>query len=463
MSDAIRLLALDAGLVAVGVAVVLLAGVPRRRVWLPTVVGLAPAAGIATCGLVATLCAMVGIDVRLLTTAVLAVVALLLAWPIVRRRRPGIGSLAGRSSGRVGGAFELAALAALAVLSVAIIRLNAATALDAWDGWAMWGPKAHALFVEGDVWGPVFTQPEYAMQNQQYPVLLPALEALSAGAFGRFDPTLIDIEPAAVLVAFGWGAWAILRLVVFPAVAAAVSLALTGAAPLIANSAANYADSSVAAFTALGLLCLLVWLTHGSSATLVLAGLFLAAAASTKAEGLAFALGAIVTAAVTARGFGRSVRSTLACGMGVVAVPAVWAVVDRLNGRGPKNVDAAAFVDPGAMLDAADRIPTAASRMLAEIVHAWPLASMAAVIAVLAVCAAGLWWHAAFVVVWAALAFSTLVGVYYSSTLPIDWYLGTSADRVVFSIVLGTATTAPVLVAATWERARARSMDRSER
>ena len=461
MSDAIRILALNIGFAAVGVAGVLLAGIPHGRSWLPTVLGLAPAAGIAACGIVASLGAMVGIDVRPLVTGALAVAAVLVAWLVVRRRPPGIGSLSPPRPGTAGRAFELVSLAVLAVLSVAIVRLNAATGLDAWDGWAMWGPKAHALFVEGDVWGPVFTQPEYGMQNQQYPILLPALEAMSASATRHFDPSLIDIEPAAVLVAFGWAAWAILRLAVTPAVAAAVALALTGSAPLIENGAANYADSVVAAFTALGLLCLLIWLTKDSSATLVLAGLFLAAAASTKAEGLAFAVTAIVAAATTARGFDRSVRTALTWGAGVLAVPAVWAVVDRLNGPGPKNIDTAAFFDPGTMLDAAGRIPTAAWRLLDEITSAWRFALLVIVIGLLAACVVRLWWHAAFVGLWGALSFSALVGVYYASSLPIDWYLGTSADRVVISIVLALAAMAPVLVAEASERVTA-SADESQ-
>ena len=157
MSDTIRLLGLAAGFAAVGVAVVLLAGVPHRRRWLPTVGGLSPAAGIAASGIVASLGAMVGIDVRMLTTGVLAVVALLFAWLVLRRRRPGIGTLARAEPGACRPVLEIISLGALAVLSVAIVRFNAATGLDAWDGWAIWGPKAHALYVEGDVWGPVFS------------------------------------------------------------------------------------------------------------------------------------------------------------------------------------------------------------------------------------------------------------------------------------------------------------------
>ena len=247
-----------------------------------------------------------GIDVGPAATGVLAVAALLVAWVVLRGRTPGLGELELPRSGTVARALELASLVLLAVLSIRILRLGAATGLDVWDGWAMWAPKAHALYVEGDVWGPVFTDPAYGMQHEEYPVLLPGLEALASGAIGRFDPPLADIEASVALVAFGWGAWAILRVVVMPAVAAATALVLTGSTPLIENAAAGYADTVVATFTALGLLCLGIWLVKGSGATLVLAGLFLSAAASTKSEGLLFALAAVATAAVVARGFGRS-------------------------------------------------------------------------------------------------------------------------------------------------------------
>ena len=343
-------------------------------------------------------------------------------------------------------------LAGLALLSVRILALASATGLEGWDGWAMWGPKAHALFVEGDVWGPVFTESPYLMQHQEYPVLFPALEALSAGAIDRFDPRLIDIEAAVVLVAFGWGLWAILRAVVPPAIGAAVALALTASWPLIVIATINYADTVLAVFTALGLLCLLVWLKSGSSAHAVLAGLLLAAAASTKAEGLLFALAAIVAAVVSARSFGRRIRSAVALGFGVLVVPLVWMAVDRLNGPGAKNIDGAVLTDPAQALDAADRIPAAAGRLMSMIVERWPLASVGVILAVAAGCIARLWPSVLFVVLWGALAYAALVGVYFASTAPIDWYLTTSADRVIISIVLGLATVAPVLAVHAWER-----------
>lgn len=447
MSDLARLLLLTVAFAGAGAAAVVLAGIPTRRAWLPTVAGLSPAVGIALCGMVSTLGAMIGIDAGLATTAVLALVTLFVAG-LALRSRPGLGDLRAPSpAGTPARILELTLLIGLAVLSVRILRLAAASALDQWDGWAMWGPKAHALYVEGDVWGSVFRDPAYLMQHQEYPILLPALEALTARALGRFDPALIDIAAAAVLVAFGWAAWALLRLVIRGPAAAAVALALTGWTPLIANATANYADTVVAAFGALGIVCLFVWLTSGAVAVLLLSGVFLAATVLTKAEGLLFVVCALVAAAAVARGFGRSIRSTGIMGGCVVAVAASWAVVDRLNGPGADNVEARAFVDPRYMVDAAGRIRESSGTLLDEAVTGWPLASVAIVLALTVACLARAWWHALFVGLWAALAFSSLIVVYYASTAPADWLLTWSADRVVFTLVLVLTTVAPVLVA----------------
>jgi hypothetical protein len=454
VSDAVRLVALNGAFCLVGMGAVLIAGAPLGRRWVPTLVGLSPAAGLAVCGLAASLGAIVGVDVRVLSTGVIAASCLALAWLALRGRRPGTGSLCPPRPGVTSRVIEIVALAGLAVLSVSIVRLYAVTGLEEWDGWAIWAPKAHALFVEGDVWGPVFSGHAYAMQHQEYPIVLPALEALSADAIGRFDPSLIDIEPAAVLIAFGWGAWAVLRLVVTRGLAAAVALALTGSAPLMDNGSANYADSAVAAFTALGLVCLLVWLVRGSGFTLALAGLFLAASALTKAEGLVFALAAIVAALATARGFRRSHRLVLVFAAAVFLLPVVWAVVDHLNGAGARNIDRATLFRPDAVLDAAGRIPVTAWRLLDASVRDWALASTAILLALVAGCLVRLWWHVAFVSLWGGLVFVALVGVYYANTAPIQWLLDTSADRVVFSLVLGLAAMAPILVWAAWERLR---------
>ena len=451
MNDAVRLIALNGAFAVAGLVIVRFAGLPVRRGWWATVAGLSPAVGIAACGLAAAVCAMTGVGVGLLSTGIVVVLVLAAASLLLRGRRPRLGSLAPPEEGIAGRAVELVALALLGVLSVAVLRLYAATGLTQWDGWAMWAPKAHALYVDGDVWGPVFRDPAYLMQHQEYPVLLPSLDALSAEALGRFDPALIDVESGALLVAFGWGAWGLLRLVVAPWLAAGLALAMTGSVHLIDNGAANYADTAVASFTALGLLCVLVWLSRGATATLVLSAVFFAAAASTKSEGLLFALAGIAAVLATARGFGRSLRPVGWFAGGALAVPALWAVVDRLNGPGAQNVDRATLTSPGAMVDAAGRIPDASWRLLTEGWDGWPLVCVLVAAAVAAACLARLWWHAAFVVLWGALALVALVGVYYASVSPIDWLLGTSADRVVFSVALGLATCAPVLVGAAWE------------
>ena len=456
MTDAVRLVALNLALALVGVGAIHLAGMPLARRLLPTILGLAPATGLALGGLVATVGAMAGLDVAWPSTFALATVVLGAGYLMKRRRQPVPIPHAPSHRGPVDRAVELAALVGLAALSIGIVRLAIATNLGPWDGWAIWAPKAHALFVDGDVWGPVFREPVYLSQHQEYPILLPALEALSANTLGRFDPRLIDVEAAAVLVSFGWGSWALLRLVVPPAISAVAAFALTASAPLAPNAAANYADAVVASFTALALLCLVVWLARGMVTTLVLAGVFLAAAASVKAEGLVFAVAALMAAGIAARSFGRRVRPVAVLGSIALVVPVTWMVVDRLNGPGPDNIDRRAFVNLAYIGEALDRIPVAAQRLVVEIASDWSLASLAVLIAFSATLLVRAWRYVLFAGVWGALAFAGLVSIYYAGTPPIDWYLTTSADRVISSLVLGLATIAPVLAVRAWEEARSR-------
>jgi hypothetical protein len=452
VSDTLALLLLAAGFAAVGTAVGAAVGIPVRREWLPTLLGLAPAMGIAVCGLGATAGAMVGLDVGLATTAGVVLVAVALAWSASERGRSSMGALRAPRTSFPALTVELAFASLYAALAYGVVRLAAATPLDTWDGWAIWAPKAHALYAQGDVWGPVFREPEYVMQHQEYPVLLPSVDALTAEAIGRFDAGLADIGHAMILLSFGVAAWAILRLLVAPPLAAAAGFALTGSASLIANVDADYADTAVASFTAIGVLALLVWLARGASAILVVSGVFLAAASLTKGEGLLFALAAIAAAAVLARGFGRPRATIGRFAAAVLALPAAWAVVDRLNGPGAKNVDAAILLHPGRFVAATDRIPTAASRLVEEMGEGWSLDLGLIGLGLLAACWTRQWWPALFVGVWALLGLAALVTVYFLSTAPIDWHLTTSADRVIFSIVLAAATTSPVLVGLAWER-----------
>jgi len=187
MSDVLRLVALNAGIAGVGALAVVTLGLRGSRTLVPTIAGLAPAVGLALVGLAATVGAMLGVDVTPAAAAILASLVLL-GLLLVARGRSTAPRLRPVGSGLAGRAVEAIALVLLAGLSLTMLRYAAATALDQWDGWAVWGVKAQALYVAGDVWSPVFTEPEYVMHQQGYPVLLPALEALSAGALGRFDP-----------------------------------------------------------------------------------------------------------------------------------------------------------------------------------------------------------------------------------------------------------------------------------
>jgi len=425
-------------------------GVPRERSWLPSLVALAPATGIAFVGVTTTVGAMAGVDVGLTSAAVLCALLLTVTSSLIRRRGTS-GGLAPRTAGYSGRVLEITLMLVYAGLALAIVRLAAVSNLFAWDGWAIWAAKANALYHDGDVWSPVFREPEYVLQHLEYPVLMPSLEALSAEALGRFDPNLIDIEASIVLVAYGLAIWGVLRLLIPRGAAAAVALGLTGSAPLTVNAVANYADTVVAVFTALGLLMVLVWLARDGTAWLAVGTLFLAACALTKSEGLLFAVAAILSALALASRFGRSRRLAAVSGVMCLFPAAAWSVVDRVNGPGADNVDLGRILQPAAFMD---RFLRAVDSMATELAVDWPVATLAVTVALLAAASTRTWRPAAFMLLWIGLALGGLVLVYAVSTNPIDWHLATSADRVIFSIALGGATMAPVVAALALEAAR---------
>ena len=153
-------------------------------------------------------------------------------------------------------------------------------------------------------------------------------------------------------------------------------------------------------------------------------------------------------AVAVARGFGRRSGTTATFAIGVLAVPIAWMVVDRLNGPGGDNIGRAAFAILVISLTAAQD-----SRPLQVVARGdrdgWPLASIGVLGAVARLPGAALVARAVRGAL-GRLVFSALVVVYYSYTAPVDWLLVTSADRVVFSLVLGLATVAPVLAVLAW-------------
>jgi hypothetical protein len=305
--------------------------------------------------------------------------------------------------------------------------------------------KAHALYVEEDVWGPVFEDPSYAWPD--YPVLYPALEALSADAAGRFDPGLIHAVPAVTLVAFGLASWAVLRTVVPGWLAALTALAAMGQPQLVANFGDNYADGAVAAAISVGLLLVAVWLrAPAGTSALALGACLLCAAGLVKQEALLFVVAALLVAVVLRALAGQSLRPLGAAALVAFVPPAAWLAVAHARGLDSDTYAFARLADAGFLEAESDRFVQAIDWMLTALERRWEVAlillACTAAIAILARARQ----VPVFVLGWAWLSFVGLAATYLVSRTDLEWHLATSADRVVMTIGVTALVCVPLVV-----------------
>ena len=452
MSDALSLALLTAGFVVVGVVSGHAAGLPLRRAWLPTLLGAAPLMGALVCGLSAVLLLAVGVAPRPVVVVGLALV-LVTGVLCLRRPREEPWPIRPRSHPLPGLVAEVAVVAAFVPVAGAVVRLAAASPLggwDGWDGWAIWGLKAHAIYLDGGLGGPVFLDPAYGGSHQEYPVLHPALAAVSSSAIGRFDPRLVDVVSAIVLVSFGLAVWAVLRTLMPRWAGASVGLAAIGTWPVVVNATTGYADAMLADTVAFGVMCGAVWVITESNVALVLALGALAAAGLVKAEGLLFAIAAIVSLLLAGRIAGRALLP-LAAYCGLAVVPAVAWLVLRGAGGADGDLDPGMLVDPGAMLRERSRASAAFEALLRELLSSWRLSVVLCVLGLALALLAHRLALIAYTLVWSALSVAGLIVVYLISRTEIGWHLQNSAGRVVYGIGLVLGVVGPLMAVSSWD------------
>jgi hypothetical protein len=240
-----------------------------------------------------------------------AVARMLKPPPKTDEPRPATGNAIGRTIG--------AAFCALTLLMVVqLLRLAYTQGLSAWDAWSFWTPKALAIHYEGldsGLFGSI--------SAHTYPLLVPVGDAAVFAFGGGTDPVALSLQFYLLFVAFlaaaaglaayagarGWTIWPLLAtLCVLPA----------GLGRLLAPQA----DFALDYFFAIAVAALLLWLRRREPWLLVCAVVLMVGAATTKREGVAFALAAAITLAVAAW---RSRTSWLAA-VAVVAIPVVFQI-----------------------------------------------------------------------------------------------------------------------------------------
>ena len=456
MGNPLLLLAANGLELAVGIGVVVALGLGDRwRALLPRL-GLAYGVGLAVVGIVDADLALAGVPVGLPELFLLAFCALLAALLRLRTRTaPPVDRASVRFTGS--GLVAVGTGAFTAVLLGVAAASYSVRPLFEWDGWAVWGMKAEALYYFGKATGPLFTSQAYAGVQQTYPVLLPALEATDFFAMRAVDGSVIHLQLVLFAVAFAGSLFGLLRGRVPVELTALSVLAILAAPPVLGLLASNYADVPLAFLVALGVVALACWLIDDEPAMLALAVIFLGAATLTKNEGTMFAAVAIVPllAYVAFRDRRRLLHLLGALGaVFVILLP--WRIFTAAHHLSTGGIQLSGVFRPSLLAAHAGRVGPSAHALVGQIgLTRWGLLVPLIAIGLLAALVSGRALLASFATVWLLLSFAGLVTVYWISSLPLNWYLGTSAYRTVATLVIGGAALTPLLAADAWSEAKA--------
>ncbi len=341
-------------------------------------------------------------------------------------------------------------VAGLLVVAVALLRRAlTATAPTAWDAWAFWLPKARSLVLfDGiDTGAGGFT----SFAHAPYPPLVPAMEAAAFRFSGTLEASaVLPLQHWVLAVAFLAALGGLLGGRV-PAPVLWPSVALIALMPNFGRLVgSSLGDEPLVLLVGLAGACAALWLLERDPRHAGLCAGLLAAAALAKSEGLMLGslLGvALVVATAVERRFAWKAPAA------IFASPVVVSLVWRawLGAHDLPSWDAYRPEDllrPGYLADRLDRLGTAVSALPDYLLEPdrWlltvPLALAAALIVALR--APGI---ATLVLVFVSVGFLGAATIYWISPLPIDWYIDTSAERVVGSLVFFCAAVFPLLLA----------------
>jgi hypothetical protein len=347
-----------------------------------------------------------------------------------------------------GGLTATVAVGLLAAPLAARALVEPLVKLDAYSDWSL---KARLLYGHGGlVLGALDTRllgAPYAYSHREYPLGLPALEALSFHAAGTAGARVVQAQMLVLLAAFAATLWSLLRPHV-DALLLGCCLCLLVAAPgLHTQLLAGYADVPVACFWAAATLALVLWLVAGGSDHLVVAGVLAAGALAVKQEGLLFDVALLVPVALALAAARDGWRVLgLAAVTGSLALSALpWRIFAHIHDLH----DADIAPGPHRMADQAGQLPAITRGLVAELVWTrWPGIVPLAVLCALALLTrrATRLLGAVFLLIVGA-AFVGLVGVYWNARVGIPGLLETSAERVVLAPILAAAAVLPLLLA----------------
>jgi hypothetical protein len=445
----VGLLALDLLLLGTGLCVLYATGLVRDSRSALRFGGLAFVAGWAAYGVLASLALVVGLDLNAVQTVAICVLAALGAL-LIGRRAPAVPARRLASPGPPWLRWlGIAAAVVLALyLTVFLVRAFVSPAEEFWDGWAFWLPKAKAIYFFGgfDTGLGGFTH----FASRDYPPLLPGVDATAFHFMGGAHPAALPVQEWALAASFVGGAGALLRTrvaagLVWPVLAMLVLMPRFGS-----NLLSSIADQPVAIGLSLAAVCAALWLLEGACPYLVLCGLFLAAAALLKNEGLLFGLFLAVALGVAVwvddRRRWRPVLA-LACVPLLAILPwKLWLVANDQ----PTSSDYyswSALLHPARLAGHADRLVTALTDLPQYVLapSRW-LLTVPLVLAAAALIVRRRPALALLPIIFFGLSFLGLAFLYWIGSIPIDFWINTSAERVAVSLVVVPGVLLPLLL-----------------
>jgi hypothetical protein len=443
-------LLLDVLLLAVGEGALAAVGFVRTRRQAVVYAGLAFVLGWCAVGVAVSISLMLGGSLALWQPVVLAGVLVAAALVVARRipaavEPPPLAAAAAdaRLFGRVAAGVLVAYTALLG------IRAAFAGSPAIWDGWAFWIPKAKAIFYFHGL-KPHLEGGYASFAHVEYPPLVPAMDATVFRFAGAADQLLLPFQDWLLAAAF-LGALAALLHRRVPGHLLWPALLVLALAPDFAYFiGSGLGDPPLARVFALAAVCGALWLVGRDWRLLAVAGILLAGASETKGEGMLFGL-LLCVGLVVGAAFERPRRVWPALLLAPVAILAavpwqIWLSATGVTYSPDYKLSDA--VRPSYLSDRVSRLGTALERLpgYALGLDRWLLlVPVALVLAVLLVRRRPS--LAAFVVGIVTLGYLGLSSVYWVSTLPLGWYINTSAERVTSSLVFVCGALTPLLAA----------------
>jgi hypothetical protein len=386
----------------------------------------------------------------------------------------GLGSLAGLSLGfciwRLNGTerpgwrrpdwIDAAGFAALVALILDYGRAFRVAPLNRYDAWAIWALKGHALYAFGWADPVVFAGASYRFANLDYPLLIPSVEAVDFRAMGAFDTRLLHVQFLLFLVAALLALFALLRDRV-PSLVLWLSLFALALAPAVFDQLLTaYADLPLALVFGVGVAAAGRWVITNERWPLVLATFCFAGALLTKNEGSLFVLAVFLGLLAAAHTRWRALAVAASADI-LLLLP--WRIYVHSHHLRDINYSLGDSFDYGHVHSRLGVGPIAFRALAGQMLdpQQWGLLMLifAALLAVALL--AGLRALPLFALVWTFVAWLGLSWIYVISHFEYSSYLDSTKDRIVSSIVVGSAALVPLLAAESWVRLSARGRARA--